>query len=161
MAEPAEVAALRYAAAVYGSILVAALVGALSDKSASAIELVGAVGAMLVFFLAHVWAEIERDRALPGGRLSLRHSLEVAGGEWPMIQAAAAPLAVLTLAWVGAWSTSTAVSVALAVCLVQLFGWGVVVARRAREPWPRALVSGAIDLGLGLVIVILKIVVHF
>ncbi len=50
---------IRYGAAVYGSFLVASVVGAAFEAGADARTLTGsAFVSMLVFWLAHVWSEV-------------------------------------------------------------------------------------------------------
>jgi hypothetical protein len=84
----------------------------------------------------------------------------VAAWHWPMVQASVGPLAALVLADVGVWSLDAAVTVALAVSIAQLVGWGVAVGRRTFASWPAALLSGVVDGMLGLAIVVLKTLVH-
>jgi hypothetical protein len=84
----------------------------------------------------------------------------VAAWHWPMIQAALGPLGALVLADLGVWSLDTAVTVALAISIAQLVTWGIAVGRRTFETWPAALLSGAVDGTLGLMIIVLKTLVH-
>jgi len=151
----------NFAAAVYGSILAAGVVASLDVGHVSSGGMTIALGGtMLVFWLAHVWSEAIADRMHDPRPYSLQRLRAVAAWHWPMIQAAFGPLVALVLADVGAWSRATAVTVALLISVVQLVGWGIAVGRRTFESWPAALVSGAVDGLLGVLLIALKTLVH-
>jgi len=150
-----------FAAAVYGSILAAAVVASLDlgDVAAPAMT-VSLGGTMLVFWLSHVWAEAVGDRMRDGRTYAWDGLRAAATWQWPMLEAALGPLLALALADVGVWSRATGVAVALAISVAQLVGWGVAVGRRTFDSWPAALLSGAVDGLLGFALVILKTLVH-
>lgn len=151
----------NFAAAVYGSILAAGVVASLDvgDVDAAAMT-ISLAGTMLVFWLAHVWAEAISDRMHDPRPYSWRRLRAAASWHWPMVQAAAGPLVALLLADIGAWSLDTGVTIALCVSVVQLVGWGIAVGRRTFDSWPPALLSGAVDGLLGIFLVLLKTLVH-
>jgi hypothetical protein len=151
----------NFAAAVYGSILAAGVVASLDvgDVDATAMT-ISLGGTMLVFWLAHVWAEAISDRMHDPRPYSWRRLRTAASWHWPMVQASAGPLAALLLADVGLWTLDTGVTVALTITVVQLAGWGIAVGWRTFDRWPAALLSGAVDGLLGIALVVLKTVVH-
>ena len=149
-----------YAAAVYGSIAAAALIGGLREEHASAEAIVLALLTTLaVFWLIHVWSEIVGERIELGVHFTFRHAGEIARQEWPLIEAAFAPAAILGLGWGGAFSNHTAATIALWLCNAQLFAWGFVVGRRAYERWWMAILSGLGNGALGIALVALEILV--
>jgi len=151
----------NFAAAVYGSILAAGVVASLDVGDVSGADMTIALGGtMLVFWLAHVWSEGIADRMHDPRPYTWRRLRATAAWHWPMVQAAAGPLVALVLADIGVWSLDTAVTVALAVCVAQLVGWGVTVGWRTFGSWPAALLSGAVDGLLGVVLIALKTLVH-
>jgi hypothetical protein len=151
----------NFAAAVYGSILAAGVVASLDVGHVSDAGMTIALGGtMLVFWLAHVWSEAIADRMHDPSPYSWRRLRAAAAWHWPMVQAALGPLAALVLADVGAWSLDTAITVALAVSVAQLVGWGVTVGWRTFGSWPAALLSGAVDGLLGVVLIVLQTLVH-
>ena len=99
------------ARAIYGQILVTSLVGALSEDSDIDAEyiLVSVVTTMLVFWLAHVYAEAISRGLVAGRHVSWAEVRGLAAGEWPLVQAAFPTAIVLALGAVGAFSTETAV----------------------------------------------------
>lgn len=158
---PAVERVANYAAAIYGSILVAALVSTLDEEDAAAGALAVAVlTTMVVFWLAHVWADVVAERLETGERISSADLRRLARRQWPMIEAAAAPVAALVLAWTGVLSLDLAVWLALGLSIVQLAAWGMVVGFRTSATLPLALLSGAVNATLGLLIVVLKALVH-
>jgi hypothetical protein len=150
------------ARAIYGQILVTSLVGALSEDSEieAGYILVSVVSTMLVFWLAHVYAE-----ALSRGLEARRH-LEwaeirrLAAREWPLVQAAIPTAIVLALGAIGALSTETAVDIAIALGIVALFTWGLAIGRASGWSWAAALFGAAISACFGLAVVGLKALVH-
>ena len=99
------------ARAIYGQILVTSLVGALSEDSDIDAEyiLVSVGGTMLVFWLAHVYAEAISRGLVAGRHVSWAEVRGLAAGEWPLVQAAFPTAIVLALGALGAFSTQTAV----------------------------------------------------
>ena len=93
----------HYAAAVYGSIVAAALIEAFRSEHAHAETTALAVlSTMAVFFLAHVWSTIVGERIhRRERRLGLHRVAEIARAEWPLVEASFAPVFVLILGWAG------------------------------------------------------------
>jgi hypothetical protein len=151
----------RIASAVYGQILVTAVVAALSEDAAttSGYLLLSAGTTVLVLWIAHVYAMaiaqgIHVERKLRGADLRA-----VALAEAPMIATAIPTLAILLLGVLGVFARNTAVSLAVGAGVVTLVYWGVVFGRTAGESWPSAALSGAMNGGLGMAIVALKAIV--
>jgi hypothetical protein len=80
--------------------------------------------------------------------------------ERPMLEAPATSLLVLLLGAFGLFGERATVRIALWVGVVQLVAWGVAYARRQQWAWPAALVAGAVNGTLGLVIVALEVLLH-
>jgi hypothetical protein len=150
-----------YGAAVYGSVLATALLGAMREEHADARKLtLSLVGSMLVFWLAHAWSEIVGERVAAGRLFDPARIRQVARAEWPLVEAGAVPAAALALAWAGLWSRDLGVDLALAAAILQLVGWGAVAAHRTESRWPAAVLMGAVEGALGLAIVGLELLLH-
>jgi hypothetical protein len=158
--EPELDRAAYYAAAVYGSIIAASLIVPFFEQHGSA-ETVALtlLSTMSVFFLAHVWSSILGDRIHTGTPYTTRHTLAVARAEWPLLESTFGPVVVLVLGWAGVWSDHTAERLALGVCLVELFVWGVVVGWKAYHTWGSAALSGLVNLALGIGLISLEVTV--
>jgi hypothetical protein len=148
--------------AIYGQILVTSLVAALSEDSDIDAEyiLISVTATMLVFWLAHVYAEAV-SRGLEARRhVSWAEIRRLAAGEWPMVQAAFPTAIVLALGAVGAFSTETTIDIAIAVGVAALIAWGLAIGRASGSSWTAPLFGAAISAGFGLAIVGLKALVH-
>jgi hypothetical protein len=149
-----------YAAAVYGSIVAAAIVGAVRDEHASSMEAaLTLLSTMGVFWLAHVWSRITGERIHYGTRFAPSRTLEIARSEWPLVEAAIGPAAVLLLGWAGVFTDRTALTAALVICGVQLVTWGFIIGTRAYDRWYYAVLSGVVNGVFGFVLVALEAVV--
>jgi hypothetical protein len=150
------------AAAVYGSVVAAALIGGFRQEHASAESIALALlSTLLVFWAAHVWSAIVGERIARGVHFTFGHAAKIARAEWPLMESAFAPALVLVLGWAGVFADRTAATTALVVCIAQLFAWGLVVGRRAYDkPW-QIVASGAANAALGAALIALEIaVVH-
>jgi hypothetical protein len=150
----------HYAAAVYGSIVAAALIEAFRAEHVGAEEIALSVLATLaVFWLAHVWSAVIADRINHGPNVQLSRVKAISRAEWPLVEASFVPIAILLLGWAGVLSDAQAAAIALGVCIVQLVTWGVVVGRRAYGDWMPAAVVGIVNGALGLVLIELEVLV--
>jgi hypothetical protein len=143
-----------FAAAIYGTIVVTALVSAFRESHLSAQEsTLSLLATTAVFFLAHTWSAIAGERIHTGTRFTRHHAMEIVRSEWPLVEAGLAPAVVLLLGWIGVARDRTAANASLAVCGLQLLGWGFAVGHRAYERWWQAVLSslGTTMLGVGLV----------
>ena len=148
------------ASAIYGTILVTAIIVALSeDKAAGAAELAEATAASaLVFWLDHAYAEVLGERA-SAGRRPRRNLTTVLVDEWPIAESAILPVAALLAATAGLISTNAAVRTALGIALVELIVWGYVAGWRSDGSVGRALLVGLFNALLGGVLIALKALV--
>jgi hypothetical protein len=150
----------HYAAAVYGSIVAAALVEAFRAEHVSSEQIALAVlTTMTVFWLAHVWSGIVGDRIHHGPQLQVARLIRIGRAEWPLVQASFVPVIALMLGWAGLYSDETAGRIALGICIVQLFAYGMIVGRQAYHRWPQAVVAGVLNAALGLVLIELEVLV--
>jgi hypothetical protein len=147
-----------YATAIYGSLLVTSLV-AVQWRIEPSVEAIGLslLFGVFVFWLAHAWSRIVNQRVR--GPISRHHALAIAKAETPLLVAAVPPTLVLGVGRLAEVATDTIVAVALAVCIGQLFVWGIVVGRAAHTSWALALRVAIVDSLLGVVIVALKVTV--
>jgi hypothetical protein len=154
------------ARAIYGTILVMAVITALShDDSVTSAQLIaGVLATTLVFWVAHVYAEV-LGRRVAGegeeqGRPRWAHVVAAARGEWPLVEAALLPVLALLVGLVGLVETQTAVWIATGAGVVELFAYGIAAGRRLKLSVGGTVVVGVVNGALGLVIVALKVLVH-
>jgi hypothetical protein len=151
------------ARAIYGTILVMAVITALShDDSVKSAELIaGVLATTSVFWIAHVYAEVLGQRMEgEGGRPTFANIAVAARGEWPLVEASLLPVLCLLLGVVGVVKTDTAVAIAIGAGVVELFGYGIAAGRRLQLSRGGIIVVGVVNGCLGLLIVLLKVLVH-
>ncbi len=151
------------ARAIYGTILVMAVIAALShDDGVTSAELIaGVLATTFVFWIAHVYAEVLGRRVEgAGGRPTFDNVADAMRGEWPLVEASLLPVLCLLVGVVGLVETQTAVWIAIGAGVVELFGYGIAAGRRLKLSLGGTVVVGAVNGALGLVIVALKVLVH-
>jgi hypothetical protein len=149
-----------YAAAVYGSVLVSALVGATFEAHLDARTMtLTLLTTTLVFWLAHVWSEVMGVR-LAGTVPQWSDVRRVAVSEWPVVEAGFVPDALLALAWAGVYSRDTGAEFAMIAAVLQLAAWGFAAGWRTQHRLAPAIVTGAVDCAFGLAIVGLEVAIH-
>ena len=149
-----------YGAAVYGSVLVTALVGATFEADFDARSMTLSVfTTTVVFWLAHVWSEVMGVR-LAGTVPQWGHVWHVAVSEWPVVEAGLVPDALLALAWAGVYSRDTGAELALIAAILQLAAWGFAAGWRTQHRVVPAIVTGVVDCAFGLAIVGLEVAIH-
>jgi len=149
-----------YTGAVYGSLLAASVVAGSGSQGAPepVVLVVVLLATGLVFWLAHVYAQLFGDRA-NGILINGEEIRTVAAREWPIVQAAVPPALAAAIAGLVGWSDQTAAWLALLVALVAQLGWAVYAAAKAGVPGWLIAASGAVNLVMGLFIVALKVFV--
>jgi hypothetical protein len=150
------------ASAIYGQILITAIVAALSEDpdAETGYLLLSAVTTILIFWVAHIYAR-GMARGITLGRTAEQGELrEFMATERPMLVAAIPTVLILALGTLGVFSRNTSVDLAISAGLGMLFLWGLLFGRYTNSSWPTALLSGALTGSLGLVIVALKAIVH-
>ncbi len=146
------------ASGIYGTIVATSIVAGLSETHdlapAQALEIL--LVSQVVFWLGHVYAGYlarKAERATPG----LSSLVSVAVYEWPMLRACLPAVLSVSLWWMGAMSENTAYWVALALGIGGLAGLGYTFGRRVGLSTPAALVTAAVDGGLGAMLVVAKV----
>lgn len=149
----------RASSAIYGTILVTAVIVALSeDPAASDTELMEAAAtSAVVFWLAHAYSGFIGRRAAvrdPGRWESFRVALAL---DFPMVQAAVPPLIALLLGAIDLLSRDHAVTAALVLGILELFVWGCLAARGSLI---RSASIGLVNCLFGVAIILLKALIH-
>ncbi|MFE5814039.1 hypothetical protein [Streptomyces sp. NPDC056479] len=148
-----------YTGGVYGSMLAASVVigaGALGSFPRLELGLL-LILTGLVFWVAHVHAQLFGAR-LAEHALDRRTVLTVCRDEWPIVKAAVPPAAAVAISPLLGLDLSGAVWLALSVAVAGQVGWSLAAARRAGASGALMAVSAAVNLVLGLLIILFKIV---
>jgi hypothetical protein len=146
---------------IYGTIVVlAVLVAGARAYPHAAGSIAGlVVVTSVVFWLAHVYAHGLARSVAHQQHLSLAALRHIARREGPIVGAALPPVAALLLGAVGLVSTRVAVWAAFGLGLAVLAVVGFVFARVERLGWLGSLAVVSANIGLGVVLVALKLLV--
>jgi hypothetical protein len=144
---------------IYGTIVVLATIaaGAQAYKHGAGHIAVLVLVTTVVFWLAHVYSDALADSIRKGEHLSWKELAEIAGRESSIIEAAVAPVVLLTLGGIGVLSVYTAVWLAFAAGVFVLVVEGLAFARAERLGVLGTAVIVTADLVMGLMLVGLKI----
>lgn len=145
------------AEAVYGTVLTAGLISAFSLYDPELLTLIArTVGTVVVFWGAHVYAEIVGNRDL-SWRAAAREAMQRSAG---LLWALIVPVVCLGVAAALQLSVDAAVDVALwgAVVTLALLGWWA--ARQRHASALGKVVTSLGTAGLGLALIALKALVH-
>jgi hypothetical protein len=111
------------------------------------------------FWLAHVYAHALGHAVHRGEHLSFAELRRIARREASVLEAALPPIAALVLGALGVFAPRTAVWIAFALGLAVLAAQGFVFARIERLGRVATVAVVAANLGLGLLLVVLKLIV--
>ena len=150
----------KLSGAIYGTIIVAGLLAATGPDDNPEIwpTALWVLVTVVVFWLAHSWSLSMARRATgltPQGGLkqSLVH-------HWPLVQSAFPPLAVMLVAFLLGADEEEAILLAAWSCVLLLGAWGFVVGRQEHDSPARIALTSLGCAALGLLMVVLKIVIH-
>jgi hypothetical protein len=145
------------AGTVYGTIVVMGAIAAGATTDPRPGKLAGAVSAtVLVLWIAHVYSHALAETVRLGRRLDWAELTSVARRELAIVLAGVAPVAALVLGELGVLRESTAGWLAMGFGLATLLIQGIRYAGVERLSRLGTAVSVGINLGLGLLIVVLK-----
>jgi hypothetical protein len=146
---------------IYGTIVVLAVLVAGAKAYPDAAGRIAALVAItsIVFWLAHVYAHSLGQSVATDEHLSMSELRHIARREGSLVEAAVPPLAALMLGAFGLLSTRGAVWLAFGLGLAVLAVQGVVFARVERLGRLGTLAVVTANLGLGVVLVGLKLLV--
>lgn len=157
----AEHKAHAIAGAIYGTILATTVVAALGHGTTSLdSQIVIVVFTSFVFYAAHVYSLIVAGRMVAGRPLTRSEIREVGVAEWPMLQSSWPIVVPLLLGAFGVVSKDTAAYLAMFVGIGALFVYGVLLGVREGRGRLNIVWNAFVVGSFGVLILLLKIVVH-
>lgn len=140
---------------VYGAVLASSMVAALSQygptsRAGRRYDAVWLLVTALASALAHGYAHYIAERG-PHRRWDVLRAL---AEEWPLVAAVLPTVLILAGAGWGWWPPHGLEYPAFALNIAILFALGLATARWSRRGWPRAVLIGAVDALLGVVVVV-------
>lgn len=157
----AEHEAHRIAGAVYGTILATTVVAALGhDPKKLQAQIVIVAFTSFVFYAAHVYSLTVAARMVAARPLHRHEMRAIAVEEWPMLQSSWPVLLPLVLGWLGIVSKEQASNIAMVVGIGALFVYGVLLGVREGRGRIQVLWNALVVGSFGVLILLLKILVH-
>jgi hypothetical protein len=147
---------------IYGLVLASAMVAALDPAGEEADPGPDALWVLLTALAssaAHGYAHVIAQRASVDGPVTASRLRSVLA-EWPLVAAVLPTVGILLVAVAGWWAEAMAVDAALLFNTVALFGLGASAARTAGHGWPSSCRAGALDMLIGLMIIIANALIH-
>lgn len=144
------------AQAVYGTVITGAVMSAYADPPVETADVVvGVVATVVVYWLAHVYAE-ELVHATEGRVFSWRRLGSTMRAQGAIVRSALAPLAVMAVALLCRATPTVALGIAVWFTVVLLACFGAVSARRGGLRGRSLVLAAALAGCLGLILVGLK-----
>ena len=145
---------------LYGTVLVTSVLVTLRGFEKVGYMVAAVLVTAAVFAFAHAWAHALATSHAAGAPLDRHALLRSLGHEWSMVQAAGPAAAVLLLAALEVYSAKTALWIAVLLNVGLLFVWGAGLRQHGGGTAAQVLAAGAASAALGLVLVLLKVLVH-
>jgi hypothetical protein len=146
---------------ILGTVITAELMAAYSEPPIHLGAVVlGIIVAVLVYWLTHVYADEVGHGPVKGRAFAKRRLMSTLRRQWALVDASFPPLIVLLVAFALGAGASRALLVADLSAVLLLVGWGVLTARRRGIRGPSLILTGLVAGVLGLVVVVLRAVVH-
>jgi hypothetical protein len=147
--------------AVYGTITLGTLLAAEDGLHDTYPETVGSVVvALLLYWLAHSYAELLGGRLATGGRLTVRALGQALVRDWAIVRGTGAPLLALVAGWAVGADQQTAVTVALWTCAASLVAFEVLAGVRARARPRELALEACVGVAMGIGVVALRAILH-
>jgi hypothetical protein len=145
------------AGVVYGVITVGALMAAESGRHESYLDtLASALFAVLLYWLAHSYADLLGRRLDTGERLTARTLARALAHDWAIVRGAAIPLLALVIAWLVGASQEAGVTAALRTAVVAVVAFELLAGIRAKSTPSELLLKGAVGVTMGIAILAVK-----
>ena len=148
------------AGSLYGTVLVTSVLVAFTGSERAGLIVASVLVTAIVFALAHAWALGLAQSAAASKPLDLHTLRRALGHEWAIVEAALPAAAVLLLSALDVYSVETGLWIAVLLNVALLFVWGVGLRRLSGGTTLQALGAGLASAALGLLLVLLKLLVH-
>ena len=149
------------AGAVYGMIVIGALLAAESGRHEGYPDAVGStLIALGLYWLAHAYADSLGRRLATHERLTAAALGRALLHDWAIVRGAAIPLVALLLAWALGAARETGVNAALWSTVASLVAFELLAGVRSRATRGELALEGGVGIAMGLAILALKVLLH-
>jgi hypothetical protein len=149
------------AGAIYGTITVGALLAAESTRSEGFGDTIAAVAlAMVLYWVAHAYATSAADRIRDETHLTVKGFTDALVHQVPILGGAVVPLLALVIFGIAGATLSTAVTAAIWTAAAVIAAIETTAAMRAGAKGGELAAQIAVGIGLGLLVIAIKVVLH-
>jgi hypothetical protein len=148
-------------AAVYGAIVIGALLAAESGQHETYLDTIGSAAvATALYWLAHAYASVLGHRLDSHEPLTAGVLARALTHDWALVRGAAVPLLALLLAWIAGASQQTAVTVALWSAAACLIAFELIAGLRSHATRGELVLQIGVGVTMGVAILGLKVILH-
>jgi membrane protein YqaA with SNARE-associated domain len=149
------------AGVVFGLTTIGMLLAAESGLHETYLQAIGSsIVAMLLYWLAHAYANLLGRRLQTGERLTATALAQTFIHDWAIVRGAGVPLLALLIAWASGASLSSAISVGIWTSVASLIAFELLAGVRAKASTGELLLEASIGATMGLAIVVLRVILH-
>ncbi len=146
---------------IYGTLLAAVVLATKTHKGVTGAAIFwSAVGALVLYWLAHVYADVIGEQLKTRRRPSWGTIGHVSAEHWSRLRASLIPVVFFEIVRLARGSVNASVLGALWLTVALLGGWGAAAAFRSGARGLALAIETLVCLGLGVLVVLLKIVLH-
>ena len=150
------------ASAVYGTVLAGSLIA--TEGASDSVDIPRMLGLVLVtqlvYWLAHVYADLVGQRIRTGRRPRRSDVRDLLREEWSLVAASYGPLLAVGVVHLLGYPTNTAVLAGLWATTAVLVLWAVVAGRRGRMRPAELALYAVLSGAFGCALIVLKTVLH-
>jgi hypothetical protein len=146
---------------IYGTLLAAVVLATKTHKGVTGAGIFwSAVGALVLYWIAHVYADVIGAQLKTRKRPSWGTITHAGVEHWSRLRASLIPVVVFEIVRLARGSVNTSVLSALWLTVGLLGAWGATAAFRSGARGVALAIETLVCVGLGVLVVVLKIVLH-
>jgi hypothetical protein len=146
---------------IYGTILAGVVLAAKAHKGVSGGAIFwSAVGALVLYWLAHVYADVIGEQVKTGRRTNWATIRHAGAQDWSRLRASLIPVLVFEIVRLSRGSVNASVLSALWLTVVLLGAWGATAAFRSGARGIALVLESLVCAVFGVAVVLLKILLH-
>jgi hypothetical protein len=146
---------------IYGTLLAAVVLATKTHKGVTGAAVFwSAVGFLVIYWLAHVYADVIGEQLKTRLRPNWSTIAHAGAVHWTRLRASLIPAIVFEVVRLAGGSVNASVLVALWLSAAMLGAWGATAAFRSGARGLALAVETLVCVGLGVLVVVLKIVLH-
>lgn len=151
----------QIASAIYGKIIVTAIIVALESHSEGALDaFFSLLAATFALFLAHFYADMLALEISSKDKAYVEEAVSILNKILPLAVGVNGPAVIFLLSHLGLFSTEFAFLLAKLTALIMLFIYGYLLGRSASSTRTLSVIAGVVTTAIGALVIGVKILTH-